>query len=372
MTAALFVVVALAQVETTPPVTPNPALTPGATLSVTAEQVCTPGYSRTVRAVSSADKVIVFERYGLHDTGKFETTKTGRTIWRNDFEVDHLIPLELGGSNAIENLWAESYVTDPWNAHVKDRLENTLHRMVCDGEISLADAQRAIATDWIAAYQKFVDKPTTQTASIASANIEKSATPSSPNPAITPPPLPIDDQPILDHNPPTSQRPVESQQSESARERHMRDFFLFSELPWLRRVLAYVIAFFVLWLAISVVAFLISPVIRRLRNGLRDFLDAVASRQRQTHVGRMNIVDAEIEQLRAAPHLRKSLRRSGESMLESDEVSGAFRPFFSAVQLAREAITDTRSAFDNLRDCLVQNNVVAADFQTAIPSASDI
>jgi hypothetical protein len=41
--------------------------------------------------------------------------------------VDHLIPLELGGSNDIANLWPQSYVT-VWNAHMKDRLENRLNR----------------------------------------------------------------------------------------------------------------------------------------------------------------------------------------------------------------------------------------------------
>jgi hypothetical protein len=42
------------------------------------------------------------------------------------------------------------------NAHDKDRLENALHRAVCSGSITLADAQTAIRTDWIAAYKRFV------------------------------------------------------------------------------------------------------------------------------------------------------------------------------------------------------------------------
>ena len=60
-----------------------------------------------------------------------------------------------GGSNAVKNLWPQSFQTQPWNAHVKDQLENTLHQLVCAGEVDLATAQHDIATDWIAAYRKY-------------------------------------------------------------------------------------------------------------------------------------------------------------------------------------------------------------------------
>jgi hypothetical protein len=72
-----------------------------------------------------------------------------------DYEVDHLISLELGGSNSLRNLWPQSYRTRPWNAHVKDRLENELHAEVCAGKIPLKTAQRDIARNWIAAYKKY-------------------------------------------------------------------------------------------------------------------------------------------------------------------------------------------------------------------------
>jgi hypothetical protein len=69
-----------------------------------------------------------------------------------EYEVDHLIPLSIGGSNSIKNLWPESYRT-VWNAHVKDRLEDRLHALVISGKLDLETAQREIATDWIAAYK---------------------------------------------------------------------------------------------------------------------------------------------------------------------------------------------------------------------------
>jgi hypothetical protein len=58
------------------------------------------------------------------------------------------VPLELGGSNATSNLWLEpGSIPNP-----KDKVENRLHDQVCAGEISLAAAQQAIATDWTTAH----------------------------------------------------------------------------------------------------------------------------------------------------------------------------------------------------------------------------
>ena len=72
------------------------------------------------------------------------------------YEVDHLISLELGGSNDVGNLWPESYVSVPYNARDKDKLENTLHRLVCTGRMPLETAQELIRTDWIKAYRMYV------------------------------------------------------------------------------------------------------------------------------------------------------------------------------------------------------------------------
>src|SRR5262252_6985734 len=126
------------------PIVPDPAKTPGDTLAVTKADICVPGYSKKVRNVPESVKKQAYAEYGI-------TSHAPR-----EYEVDHLISLELGGSNSLRNLWPQSYETQPYNAHVKDRLENKLHKMVCEGAIDLRTAQRAIATDWIGTYRKYV------------------------------------------------------------------------------------------------------------------------------------------------------------------------------------------------------------------------
>ena len=121
---------------------PDPRCTPGTRFArVTRAQVCRPGYAKAVRNVSSATKDAVYRAYGLgvHFDGR-------------DGEVDHLVSLELGGSNARSNLFPEAASPRP-GSHEKDRLENALHAEVCSGTLSLRRAQRLIATDWVAAYR---------------------------------------------------------------------------------------------------------------------------------------------------------------------------------------------------------------------------
>lgn len=123
---------------------PDPRMTPGAIFpNATAEMVSKPGYASSVRDVPQSEKDSVYREYKIlrHNPG--------------DYEVDHLISLELGGSNDIKNLWPEPY-HGAWNAHLKDKLENKLHLLVKEGKIPLEQAQREIATDWITAYKKYV------------------------------------------------------------------------------------------------------------------------------------------------------------------------------------------------------------------------
>jgi len=76
-----------------------------------------------------------------------------------DYEIDHLIPLCLGGSDDPCNLWPQPRrsLEETWNAEAKDRLERLICNMVCDGQIDIAAAQEAFATDWIAGYQRYYE-----------------------------------------------------------------------------------------------------------------------------------------------------------------------------------------------------------------------
>jgi hypothetical protein len=123
---------------------PDRRCTPGATFNVGARQVCVSGYSQRVRHVPESEKRQVYAEYGI------------RSRSSGQYEVDHLIPLELGGSNSVRNLWPEAANPRP-GFHEKDRLENTLHRLVCTSRsLSLRKAQSLIATDWLAAFDTYV------------------------------------------------------------------------------------------------------------------------------------------------------------------------------------------------------------------------
>lgn len=125
-------------------VTPNreqdAACTPGAIFTdVTKSMICKSGYSKSVRNVSNEVKSQVYAEYGI-------TTHTS-----GQYEVDHLIPLELGGSNDIANLWPEAALPTP-GFHEKDAVENYLHSQVCSGKMSLTEAQQKEANSWVQVY----------------------------------------------------------------------------------------------------------------------------------------------------------------------------------------------------------------------------
>ncbi len=125
---------------------PDPACTPGAILpDATKDQICVSGYASTTRNVPTSEKDKVYAEYGIvsHTAGQYE--------------VDHLISLELGGSNGIANLWPEPADPRP-GFHEKDKVENYLHQQVCAGAMTLQQAQYQIAHDWMGVYNSMPGK----------------------------------------------------------------------------------------------------------------------------------------------------------------------------------------------------------------------
>ncbi len=124
---------------------PDPRCTPGSidpavTQAKVHTTICTTGYARKARPRQSQTKTF------KNDVGY----PAYREPPRIRTELDHLVPLELGGSNDATNLWPEA----PPSPNPKDNVESALHRAVCAGRVGLAAAQDAIAADWLTAETK--------------------------------------------------------------------------------------------------------------------------------------------------------------------------------------------------------------------------
>jgi hypothetical protein len=125
-------------------VLPDSSCTPGAidskvTQANLFQTICKKGYTKTVRPpVSYTNKLKVQQimDYGYADKNL------------KDYEEDHLIPLEVGGSPTDpKNLWPQPQASP----NSKDKIENLCNQKVCDGQISLGEAQMEIASNWTTA-----------------------------------------------------------------------------------------------------------------------------------------------------------------------------------------------------------------------------
>jgi hypothetical protein len=133
-------------ISTVTPGSTNPAVTQKNIYST----ICVSGYTKTIRpSVSYTNSLKISQ---LSTTYRRYNDKNLK-----NFEEDHLIPLEIGGNPADpKNLWPE-----PWwgtyGAKAKDKLENKLHKGICSGNTTLAEAQRIFAKDWISTYKVFYE-----------------------------------------------------------------------------------------------------------------------------------------------------------------------------------------------------------------------
>ena len=116
------------------PYYPDPVLTPGTVIrGIDTKTTCHNGYARLARHVSKHLKTEVMKRYKLDPATQ------------HLYEIDHFIPLNIGGTNDITNLWPEPLAS----AHDKDKVEFFLYQEVCHSRMQIEDAQDQIKTDWV-------------------------------------------------------------------------------------------------------------------------------------------------------------------------------------------------------------------------------
>ena len=132
-------------------------VTPGVVRTLSKTDVCEGGSTKQFRHTTEAMKTAAYAEYGVDKNYPLPGAGSG-TFKAPLYEIDHLIPLELGGADELENLWPQPFYQHP-GAHEKDVLENFLHREVCVGKMDLQEAQRTIATDWYSAYLRMKAPP---------------------------------------------------------------------------------------------------------------------------------------------------------------------------------------------------------------------
>jgi hypothetical protein len=113
---------------------PNPKLTPGKIARTDKDR----------KGVTEEMERHLFDRYHIP--------------WRRrpEFKVDHLIPIELGGADVMENLWPQSLYARPYSVERKELLTRNLVSRVASGKMSLAQAQKEISEDWISCFVEYV------------------------------------------------------------------------------------------------------------------------------------------------------------------------------------------------------------------------
>ena len=133
-----------------PQLYPDPKLTPGKAdtfnlIDLTAKYNGQT-YSQSHRNVTSDTKNVICKEYNCNGS----------------HEIDHFIPLSIGGSNGAGNLWSQPETNtcdgENWGYKIKDRLESFMAIQVKSGKIKPIDAQNCIANDWIQCYNLYIGK----------------------------------------------------------------------------------------------------------------------------------------------------------------------------------------------------------------------
>ena len=127
-------------------VLPDPVVTPGEAQNISLAELKRLGSGPARLSDIPTDvKRAVYGTYGLG-------------LDEKNYELDHLIPLCLGGSNSAKNLWPHSRKGSFWTVEKKLTLEKRLYRLVCTRRLALRAARQELASNWAKAYRKYVDK----------------------------------------------------------------------------------------------------------------------------------------------------------------------------------------------------------------------
>ena len=122
------------------------------------QTICVSGWTSAVRPPVSYTNKLKATDLAIYNK------KFGTNYGMADGELDHLISIELGGSPTDpNNLYFEPYNTLVGGvvigAHQKDTVETALKTDVCNGQLTLANAQSIIVKDWYAAYLDIKGRP---------------------------------------------------------------------------------------------------------------------------------------------------------------------------------------------------------------------
>jgi len=122
---------------------PNPKFTPGGVTTTNADNVCNMKPHSVVPAISATVQTAVYDAYG--DTSQNAQRKA---------ILDWLVPYNLGGADAQANIWPAA--VEGTGFYEKIDTDDILRQMVCRRELTLAQAQRALETNWYSAWLRYV------------------------------------------------------------------------------------------------------------------------------------------------------------------------------------------------------------------------
>lgn len=135
-------------------VTPG-AVNPNAIADTTGKQHMVDGIEYNICASDFRTAPIRKTIHNFPKLKKESCKEYGITTCDKTYEGDHLISIELGGcQDCLNNIWPQRMD----QAKIKDHyVEDVLPKLVCEGKLSLPEAQQCIATDWVACGQKWAN-----------------------------------------------------------------------------------------------------------------------------------------------------------------------------------------------------------------------